>query len=214
MRVEGLAPGGRRTDLPPGGFLQRTVPSASPTRLNVGGRAQLTRLSSGERFADTAHRQGEGACSRVPGSDPFSPRGQLPRPRVTRGLGRPRRAASIVPAGATRSLTNAAPGCPKSGVLPSRESASDGVRRPSLGISERAEVVPMYGVHSGEPRVASDGRPTPQSALAELERTLSRVALLLARKSERVVAPLELTVVGRPTRARRPVRAGLLHLPS
>jgi hypothetical protein len=47
-------------------------------------------------------------------------------------------------------------------------------------------------------------RPTRQSALAEVERALSRVALLLARKSGRVFAPLELTVVGRPQRASGP----------
>jgi hypothetical protein len=43
--------------------------------------------------------------------------------------------------------------------------------------------------------------PTRQPALAGVEQALSRVALLLARESERVVAPLDLTVVGRPQRA-------------
>jgi len=47
-------------------------------------------------------------------------------------------------------------------------------------------------------------RPTRQSALAGVEQALSQVALLPARESERVVAPLELTLVGRPTEQQGP----------
>jgi hypothetical protein len=49
----------------------------------------------------------------------------------------------------------------------------------------------------GRATCASAGRPTRQSALGGLEQQLSRVALLLTRESERIVAPLELAVVGR-----------------
>jgi hypothetical protein len=52
-------------------------------------------------------------------------------------------------------------------------------------------------------RRAAGPRPTRQSALAGVEQALSRVALLLARESERVVAPVELTLVGRPKRRSR-----------
>ena len=46
--------------------------------------------------------------------------------------------------------------------------------------------------------------PTRQSALAGVEQALFQVALLPARESERVVAPLELTLAGRPTEQQGP----------
>jgi hypothetical protein len=52
-----------------------------------------------------------------------------------------------------------------------------------------------------ERRGAPESRPTRPSALAGSEQPRTRVAVLLARGSERVVAPLELSAVGCPERA-------------